>query len=557
MTFTSTLLRFLRIFFSLFPTIFAIYRDRKHYFFLPRWEKIPSEIHRQRARNLRHKLASLGPTFIKFGQILSTREDFIPHEYIEELSQLQDHVPPVSFKKIKRLLDSEWGKDSLSFFESIDPNPLASASLAQVHRAVLQGRQVVLKVLRPGVEELIQCDLKILPLVGAIFQTFTNIGQTNTLINAISEFSKVIRKEIYFLNERKNIEIFRQNFTNNPNIIIPKVYDEYCTRRILVMEYVEGCKISDIQKIFSQGIQAKTIVDTLVKCYLEQVLVSGFFHADPHPGNLLVTPDAKVAFLDFGMMIHFPNHLQRLIIRASIAGAHRNLDDLIKILIELGIFDPQANQEALKKIAKKVIDVFDRKKQTEGIMKIKYMVQQFHRIAQDFAITLPPYLVYLFKASGEVEGICMKLIPEFTGISYASPFVREMAKKIIEEQKDLVADEILQKAKTMFLLPLQIQRVLDQLEEERIRVRMHPKEIRDMETIMAFNARRILFGILAGVISITTAILYVELHSNWLMIIGFTVATILGTGSITMPARIHLEWARNRLESDDIFYENL
>ncbi|NUM35982.1 MAG: AarF/ABC1/UbiB kinase family protein [Candidatus Brocadiae bacterium] len=555
MTFISTLFRFLKILFYLLPTIIRIYLDRKYYFFLPRWEKIPADIHRQRAKSLRKKLSLLGPTFIKFGQILSTREDFMPYEYIEELSQLQDKVPPVSFKKIKKLLDAEWGKDSLSIFESIDPVPLASASLAQVHIASLQGKKVVLKILRPGVEGLIQCDLKILPLIGAIIQTFTNLGQTNTLINAISEFSRVIRKEIYFPNELKNIELFRKNFNSNPNIIIPFLYKEHCTSRILVMEYIYGCKISDVQKISSLGISPKSIVDTLVKCYLDQVLLSGFFHADPHPGNLLISPEGKVVFLDFGMMIHFPKHLQRLIIRASIAGAQRNLDELIKILIDLGIFDPQANQEALKKIAKKIIAVFDKKSHAEGVMKIKYMIQQFHRIAQDFSITLPPYLVYLFKASGEVEGICMRFIPEFTGISYASPFVREMAQEILKEEKEAIADDILQKTKILFLLPLQIQKVLDQLEEERIRVRMHPREIRDMEAIMAFNARRVLFGILAGVISITTAILYIELHSNWLMIAGFTIATILGTGSITMPARLHLEWARNRSENDT-FDEN-
>ena len=556
MTFISTLLRFLKILFSLLPTIIAIYKDRKHYFFLPRWERISGDVHRQRARSLRKKFSNLGPTFIKFGQILSTREDFMPYAYIEELSQLQDQVPAVSFKKIKKLLDSEWGKNSLEIFDRIDPTPLASASLAQVHFAVLQGKQVVLKILRPGVEDLIQCDLKILPLVGALVQTFTKMGQTNTLINAISEFSRVIRKEIYFPNELKNIETFRKNFGNTPNIIIPIVYKEYCTPKILVLEYIEGCKISDVQKIFEQGIQPKVIVDTLVKCYLDQVLISGFFHADPHPGNLLVSPEGKVVFLDFGMMIHFPKHLQKLIIRASIAGAQRNLDELIKILIELGIFDPQTNQEALKKIAAKVVSVFDKRNQTKGIMKIKYMIQQFHKIAQDFSITLPPYLVYLFKASGEVEGICMRLIPEFTGISYASPFVREMAQEFLKEEKEAIADEIMQKVKNLFFLPLQIQKILEQLEEEKIRVRMHPKEIRDMEAIMAFNARRMLFGILAGVISITTAILYLELHSNWLMILGFTIASILGTGSITMPARLHLEWARNRSEND-AFQENL
>ena len=179
-------------------------------------------------------------------------------------------------------------------------------------------------------------------------------------------------------------------------------------------------------------------------------------------------------------------------------------------------------------------------------MKLKQMLAHFQKIAQDFSITLPQYLVYLFKASGEVEALCMRFIPEFTGIEYASPIVKKMAKDILEEEEKFLIDDMRAKFFEIINLPLHLQKILDQVEDERVRIRMHPKQMQEIETIITFNARRVLFGILAGVISITTAILYIKIPSTTLLIIGFTVSSILGTGAITLPARIHLEWIKQQ-----------
>ena len=548
MTQRLVILRLFRIVATLLPALIQVYRDRRHYMVLPRLHPVSSRLHQFRAYSLRQKLIKLGPTFIKFGQILSTREDFVPPEYIAELSKLQDRVPPVSFKKIKKLLDAEFGRDAFTIFDSIEPEPIASASLAQVHLAMLNGNKIALKILRPGVENLINADLRLLPLLAVVFQTFTELGENNTLLNVISEFSKTIRREINFDNERNNIEIFRENFRNNCEIIIPQIYPEYCTRQVLAMEYLDGVKISNVDAVVSAGIDRQSVIKTLVTCYLEQVLVYGFFHADPHPGNLLVMANGNLAFLDFGMMVNLPQHLQRLLIRAAIAGARRDLDGLIKSLVELGLLDPEANQQALKKAGRSIIEVFDQKSQNQdsktGIAKIQQMIRKFHRLAQNFSITLPPYLVYFFKASAEVEGLCLRYDHEFTGISYASPIVKEMARDVLAEEQELITKDIIDKTRELLELPFHLQRIIEQLEEERIRVRMHPKQMRQMETILAFNARRVLFGILAGVISITTAILYVEIHSTLLLVVGFTISSILGTGAITMPARLHLEWLK-------------
>jgi ubiquinone biosynthesis protein len=348
------------------------------------------------------------------GQILSTREDLIPQEYIEELSKLQDSVPPVSFKKIKKLLDLEFKTNVFNIFDDIEVEPIASASLAQVHVAQLHGEKVVLKILRPGVEELIKTDLRLLPLIAVLFETFTRLGRTNILMNVVSEFSRVLSLELDFTHEASNLEKFRLSFRDNPSIVIPRIYPKYSTRHVLTLEYIEGIKISCVDAIKASGVDEREIVNILVKCYLQQVLVSGFFHADPHPGNIAVTRDGKVAFFDFGMMVHFPKHVQKLIIKAAIAGARRDMGDLIQSLIELGILDPDANQEALRKTAHRIVEVFDRENDEngeKGLQKIKQVIAHLHRIAQDFSIALPPYLVYLFKTMPEVESICMRLMP--------------------------------------------------------------------------------------------------------------------------------------------------
>lgn len=255
------------------------------------------------ARRLRMVLEELGPTFIKLGQILSTRPDFLPAIYISQLEMLQDQALPVELAEIKQTFEKELGQPFEKIFARFNPSPLASASIGQVHEALLfTGEHVVVKVQRIGLTKQIETDLEILYDVAGILEARTDWGKLYKIQSFIDEFARTIRDELDYITEAKNAERFRENFAQDPSVLFPKVYWEYTTERVLVLDYVTGIKITATAELEQAGINKPEAARKIANAFFKQLLLDGFFHADPHPGNIAIAENGVIVFMDFGMV---------------------------------------------------------------------------------------------------------------------------------------------------------------------------------------------------------------------------------------------------------------
>lgn len=253
---------------------------------------------------IRMVLEELGPTYVKLGQIFSNREDILPPGLLKELEKLQDHVPTLKHFSVHEVVEKELGITSSEYFQSIDPEPLAAASLAQVHRAqLLTGEQVVLKIQRPDIKETIESDILVMKQVAKSLQKYSDKAKALEPMRIVDSFEKSIKEELQFLREVGNMERFAKDFEGNEAIYVPKAYPSLCTDRLICMEYIDGIKVSEIKKLKSLQIDPTQVAKVGVDLYLQQVLDHGFFHADPHPGNIFVLPQTEqICFIDFGMM---------------------------------------------------------------------------------------------------------------------------------------------------------------------------------------------------------------------------------------------------------------
>jgi ubiquinone biosynthesis protein len=256
-----------------------------------------------RSERLRMALEELGPTFIKLGQMLSTRPDLVAVEFIEELSKLQDRVPPFSYTEVAQIIESELGGPPKDMFEHFEESPLAAASIGQVHRARLKDREeVVVKVQRPSIHKIIEVDLEIMLHLASLMERHLEEFQVNRPARIVEEFARTLEKEIDYTIEASHIERFSRQFIDDATVYVPKVFRETTTERVLTMEYVEGVKASEIERIEKEGLDRKVITARGADLMLKQVFDHGFFHADPHPGNIFVLPGNVICYLDFGMM---------------------------------------------------------------------------------------------------------------------------------------------------------------------------------------------------------------------------------------------------------------
>ncbi|MDH7498689.1 MAG: AarF/UbiB family protein, partial [Syntrophomonadaceae bacterium] len=252
--------------------------------------------------HLRRTLEELGPTFVKLGQLLSTRPDLISREYIKELEKLQDHVPPFPYEQVRQVLAEE-GVDVDLHFAHLEPEPFASASIGQVHEGVLRsGERVVVKVQRPGIQQVVETDLEILYELAQLAERRTGWGKLYRITDIVREFAQALRKEMDFAQEGRNADKFRRNFAGSETVLIPRVFWHVTTPRVLVLEYVGGVKVSDVEALKAAGYDLTRVAAHVVEALFHQIYTHGFFHADPHPGNLAVTEGEKIIFYDFGQV---------------------------------------------------------------------------------------------------------------------------------------------------------------------------------------------------------------------------------------------------------------
>ena len=397
------------------------------------WDKITGALKnkqqaRFRATQLTNLLVELGPAFVKAGQALSTRPDIIPVVLLEELSQLQDQLPGFDGDEAMELIEKDLNKEIDEIFLKIDKNPISAASLGQVHKATLKdGSTVAVKVQRPGLREQITLDLYIVRNIALWLKN--NIGLIRSdLVALIDELGKRVFEEMDYINEADNAEKFRIMHEKNIKIAVPKIYQEFTSRRVLTMEWIDGTKLTNLEDVKKLGIDPDEMIEIGVQCSLEQLLEHGFFHADPHPGNLLALEDGRLCYLDFGMMSEVSRDSRSGLIQAVVHLVNKNFDKLSHDFVKLGFLSKEVN---LEPIVPAFQDVFVNAIEL-GVSKMdfKSVTDDMSGVMYKFPFKLPPYYALIIRSLITLEGIALSVDPNFKILGAAYPY---FARRLMED----------------------------------------------------------------------------------------------------------------------------
>ncbi|TVP56642.1 MAG: AarF/ABC1/UbiB kinase family protein [Nodularia sp. (in: Bacteria)] len=384
---------------------------------------------RRRAVQLRELLTKLGPAYIKIGQALSTRPDLVPPAYLEELTSLQDQLPPFANEIAYQFIEEELGAPPPEIYAELSPQPIAAASLGQVYKGKLKtGEEVAIKVQRPDLRERIAIDLFILRQLAAWVQK--NVKRIRSdLVGILDELGDRIFEEMDYIHEGENAERFFELYGHIEDIYVPKIYWEYTNRRVLTMEWITGTKLTQTAEINAQGIDARYLIEVGVQCSLRQLLEHGFFHADPHPGNLLATPDGKLAYLDFGMMSEVQPPQRYGLIEAIVHVVNRDFEGLANDYVKLDFLSPDTD---LTPIIPAFARVFaDAQGASVADLNIKSITDELSALMYEYPFRVPPYYALIIRSLVTLEGIAIYIDPEFKVLSEAYPYV---AKRLLTDQ---------------------------------------------------------------------------------------------------------------------------
>jgi len=374
------------------------------------------------AERMRLALEELGPTFVKLGQILSTRPDVIPQAFVREFEKLQDDVPSFPFEEVLVQISTELGGPVEQFFAAIDPTPLAAASIAQVHRARLNsGEEVVIKVRRPRIVQIVESDISALMALASLAERHVSGSEIYDPVGVVREFARTIRREMDFSREGHTIEKFRDNFAKTPWMYFPRVYWAQTSRGILTMEYIAGVKVSDREKLFGQGLDGKLIAKRGSDAFLEMVLTHGFFHGDLHPGNLLILPDNVICLLDYGIVGRLDESLKTFLTDILSAIVNRDMDEIVSLLLFAGDISDSLDIRALKRDLFNFIDGYYEIPLKE--IEVGRMLMEFIEIITLYNIRIPTDLMLLAKSLVLIEGMGRALDPAFDMVEHLRPFI--------------------------------------------------------------------------------------------------------------------------------------
>ncbi|NHC33885.1 ABC1 kinase family protein [Scytonema millei] len=379
------------------------------------------KMQQRRAVQLRELLTQLGPAYIKIGQALSTRPDLVPPGYLEELTQLQDQLPPFDNAIAYRFIQEELGQTPEEIYAELSPNPIAAASLGQVYKGRLKtGEEVAVKVQRPDLRDRITIDLYIIRRLAAwANKTFMRIR--SNLVDILDEFGYRIFEEMDYVQEGENAERFTEYYGYLPDIYVPKIYWQYTQRRVLTMEWITGTKLTQVEAIRAQGIDAQHIIEVGVQCSLRQLLENGFFHADPHPGNLLATPDGKLAYLDFGMMSEIKPAQRYGLIEAIVHLVNRDFDSLAQDYVKLEFLTPDTDLTPIVPAFAKVFNAALGASVSE--LNIKSITDELSNLMYEYPFRVPAYYALIIRSLVTLEGIAIRIEPDFKVLSAAYPYV--------------------------------------------------------------------------------------------------------------------------------------
>ncbi|WP_246637568.1 ABC1 kinase family protein [Crassaminicella profunda] len=455
--------------------------------------------------NARAALEELGPTFVKIGQILSTRPDILPDEYIAEFEKLQDGVKPEKYEDIKNIVEKELGDSIENIFSDFKKYPIASASMAQVHLACTKnGEEVVVKIQRPYVKETMLSDIDLL-------KRLTRIGKLvpqKSVVDfkeVVDEIGKTMEKELDFLNEAKNIETFYQNNKKIQYVVCPKVYKEYTTSNLLTMEYIKGIKINNIDALKNEGYPLKDIAKKLMSNYVKQIFKDGFFHADPHPGNLLIH-DKKIAYIDFGMMGVLDKSTRNKLNDLLYAAATRDIEALTQAVLRMGIKKGKVNIRNLYSDIEEVYNKYVR----ESLQNIDLpqFVDEMFQVSKKNNLAMPNNMTLFLKGIMTIEGVVAKLDPDMSMMEVAVPYIREHILLKKNYKQDIIdqIENIYQLSKYGLKIPIKTLELMNSALAGKLKVQIEHKNLEESIHQLNKMTNRIVFSLIISSIVVGSSL---------------------------------------------------
>jgi ubiquinone biosynthesis protein len=477
----------------------------------------------------------LGPTFIKLGQLISTRPDIMPRDYVQALSSLQDRVPGVPLEQISAVIREELGHEPGEIFAEFDPQPLAAASLAQVHSARLRdGTSVAIKVQRPGILRQIEDDLAILETIAHLIERRSAQFAVLEPVALVQGFGRALRKELDFRREAQNCEVCRANFRDDPRVLIPRVFPEQSSARVLTLELVRGHKVDDRDALSAAGVDRRELARTGAEIYMKMIFEHGFFQADPHPGNLVVQPDGRIAVLDFGMFSRISPDDRHHLLEMLVAAYEQRAGLLARLVLDIGRVAERVDNELLRA---EIQDMLDRYYGIElQQIPLRRVVTELLEIVRHFRIRIPPGFNLLMRGLALIEGLGLLIDPGFNFVRELEPFIRRQARRELGVSGWLrrIRRSGLEFENFVHEVPRDLRQVLDRVKKGQLELVLNPEEFRKIgRSLERSNTRLSIAIVLAALIVGSSLVIFAAPHgfSGWIPIIGiagFSLAAVLG-----------------------------
>jgi predicted unusual protein kinase regulating ubiquinone biosynthesis (AarF/ABC1/UbiB family) len=471
-------------------------------------ERAPAASADPAAAELADDLERMGPTFIKLGQLLSTRPDILPPPYLHALARLQDRVEPFSFGEVERIVAAELGVRLSKAFSEFDATPVAAASLGQVHRAAMRdGRRVAVKVQRPDIRERVAEDLEALADIAEFLDEHTEMGQRYEFGKILDEFRRSLLRELDYRQEAQNLTLLRRNLSDFDTIVVPAPIDDYTTSRVLTMEYISGTKITALSQVARLDLDGTGLAEELFRAYLKQILVDGFFHADPHPGNVFVTEAGKIALIDLGMVARITPRMQEQLLQLLLAISEGRSDDAVAFALKLGEARERFDEP---EFARRVADLVGRHQDVElRHIQVGKVVLELGRVAGDVGLRLPTELTMLGKTLLNLDQIGEALDPKFD----PNASIRRNAAEIMRARLLKSASpgnffsSILEMKEFVERLPGRVNKILDVVASNQLQVKVDAIDEARLMTGFQKVANRITMGLVLAALIIGAAML--------------------------------------------------